>query len=583
MDFMKVFDQAVREIKREVNIKVLKVPEIEQKVLDATSDEPWGPHGSALAEIAQGTKKFTECQMIMNVLWTRLTDTGRYWRHVYKALTVIEYLVANGSERAVDDIVEHTFQISSLSGFEYVEPSGKDVGINVRKKVETIIALLNNKDKIQEVRDKAAANRNKYFGLSSTGMTYKSSAASYGSSSFHQSDHYGGLSGTRDGGFKEGYRARVRYGDETEWNHENKVGFGNDGREKSESQRGIGSESEQYNSKNTSTHYGGAKDDNYVSVPPSQNLSAPPHDVEDDFDPRGSSSTGPAAAKSNKVDLFGENLIVDLMDAPTSVPTERSPGSNPSNEVDLFADATFVSAAPHVLARANVDLFAQSAIPVPSSTTNVDLFAQSATPAPPSMTNVDLFAQSAFPGSSSSTTDFFAAPDPPSTANKTSKSEPTNPKVIDPFAAVSLNSYETSDLFGDFTSHTSPVSAERAQKSPQNGASSKQNTPTKSMSPQKKDAFQIKSGIWADSLCRGLIDLNISSPKKTSLADVGIVGDLGDGLDEKETVLPTSAFMGRAMGVGSGIGRLAFSPSAAGTGADVNFSNLSQHQFGSFK
>uniref|UniRef100_A0A251SKM2 Uncharacterized protein n=1 Tax=Helianthus annuus TaxID=4232 RepID=A0A251SKM2_HELAN len=31
MDFMKVIDQTVREIKREVNLKVLKVPEIEQK------------------------------------------------------------------------------------------------------------------------------------------------------------------------------------------------------------------------------------------------------------------------------------------------------------------------------------------------------------------------------------------------------------------------------------------------------------------------------------------------------------------------------------------------------------------------
>lgn len=29
-----------------------------------------------------------------------------------QALTVIEYLVARGSERAVDDIVEHTYQIS---------------------------------------------------------------------------------------------------------------------------------------------------------------------------------------------------------------------------------------------------------------------------------------------------------------------------------------------------------------------------------------------------------------------------------------------------------------------------------------
>lgn len=55
--------------------------------------------------------------------------------------------------------------------------------------------------------------------------------------------------------------------------------------------------------------------------------------------------TGQAAVKSNNVDLFGDSLI-DLMDAPTSVAAERTT-SNASDEVDLFADATFVSAAPH--------------------------------------------------------------------------------------------------------------------------------------------------------------------------------------------------------------------------------------------
>lgn len=51
--------------------------------------------------------------------------------------------------------------VKALTSFEYVEPNGKDLGINVRKKAETIVALLNNKDKIQEVRNKAAANRDK--------------------------------------------------------------------------------------------------------------------------------------------------------------------------------------------------------------------------------------------------------------------------------------------------------------------------------------------------------------------------------------------------------------------------------------
>jgi len=112
MDFMKVFDQTVRDIKREVNLRVLKVPEIEQKVLDATSNEPWGPHGADLSELARETKKFSQCELIMNVLWTRLSETGANWRHVYKALTIIEYLLANGSERAVDEIIEHSFKIA---------------------------------------------------------------------------------------------------------------------------------------------------------------------------------------------------------------------------------------------------------------------------------------------------------------------------------------------------------------------------------------------------------------------------------------------------------------------------------------
>lgn len=51
--------------------------------------------------------------------------------------------------------------LKSLTSFEYVEPSGKDMGINVRKKAETIVTLLNDKEKIQEVRNKATANRDK--------------------------------------------------------------------------------------------------------------------------------------------------------------------------------------------------------------------------------------------------------------------------------------------------------------------------------------------------------------------------------------------------------------------------------------
>lgn len=59
--------------------------------------------------------------------------------------------------------------------------------------------------------------------------------------------------------------------------------------------------------------------------------------------------------------------------------------------------------------------------------------------------------------------------------------------------------------------------------------------------------------------------------KKVNLADIGIVGGLSDGSDEKEKGLPTSAaYMGRAMGTGTGLGRSGF-PSSTAMGGSGNF------------
>ncbi|XP_062101275.1 clathrin interactor EPSIN 1 isoform X2 [Humulus lupulus] len=564
MDFMKVFDQTVREIKREVNLKVLKVPEIEQKVLDATDNEPWGPHGSALAEIAQATKKFTECQMVMNVLWTRLTETGKDWRYVYKALTVIEYLVAHGSERAVDDIIEHTFQISSLSSFEYVEPNGKDSGINVRKKAETIVGLLNNKDKIQEVRNKAAANRDKFVGLSSTGISYKSSSTSYGSGSYQSDDRYGGLSSKRDGDrFKDSYRDKDQYEEEK-----------NDKDTYSRTRRGATSENQ------GSTLTKGSK-----NLVPAQSSSQPIGNAEDDFDdfdPRGTSTAKPAGS-SNQVDLFGGSLIGDLMDAPTPAPSENPAMHSSSSQVDLFADATFVSAPPKVetktSSQAEVDLFADATFV--SAPLQAETGASSQT-----KIDVDLFgSQPTMSSSASSTVDSFAAFDTvPQPETKSTNAAPTNYNIVDPFAAVPLNNFDDSDPFGAFTSHSDSAPSEPPQNSVNNSSQSQLsgNLSLDSQSSAKKNTFQVKSGIWSDSLSRGLIDLNISAPKKVSLVDVGVVGGLGDGFDESNKGPPTSYYIGKAMGSGSGRSGISSSQAA---GADDFFSSLSgqQYQYGGFQ
>ncbi|CAJ1972760.1 unnamed protein product [Sphenostylis stenocarpa] len=557
MDFMKVFDQTVREIKREVNLKVLKVPEIEQKVLDATDNEPWGPHGTALAEIAQATKKFTECQMVMNVLWTRLGETGKDWRYVYKALAVIEYLVAHGSERAVDDIIEHTFQISALSSFEYVEPNGKDVGLNVRKKAENIASLLNDRDKIHEVRNKAAANRDKYIGVSSSGITYKSGgSASYSSGgSYQSSGKYGGF-GSRDGDrFGDNSGDKGSY--EEDYHGKSNHAIASDNQENSFKKGSARSISKNQQNKSSRVSKSSTNANNYGSVP-SQSSSVPANNTEDDmddFDPRGT-STKASEGNSNQVDLFGqEDLMGDFMDVPTSAPVEK-PATVNLTEVDLFADASFVSAPPHVDKGASSQPQAE-----------VDLF--SSQPAIPTVTP---------------TVDLFSIPEPVQPDNKPENSGPMNNSTFDPFAAVPLNNFDGADIFGDFTSQSDSLSSQPTD----NVVSDvKHDIAGKSLadSKDKKDTFQVKSGVWADSLSRGLIDLNITAPKKVSLVEVGIVGGLSDGSDEKEKGPPPSFYMGRAMGAGSGLGlKSGFTPSQPSPGEDI-FSSLGtqQYQFGGFQ
>lgn len=56
---------------------------------------------------------------------------------------------------------------------------------------------------------------------------------------------------------------------------------------------------------------------------------------------------------SNQTDLFGGSLIGDLMDAPTSVPVGNPSVNSSASEVDLFADADFVSAPVQVETKAS--------------------------------------------------------------------------------------------------------------------------------------------------------------------------------------------------------------------------------------
>ncbi|XP_058614604.1 clathrin interactor 1 isoform X2 [Onychostoma macrolepis] len=161
----------VRELVDKATNVVMNYSEIESKVREATNDDPWGPSGQLMGEIAKSTFMYEQFPEVMNMLWTRmLKDNKKNWRRVYKALLLLAYLIRNGSERVVTSAREHIYDLRSLENYHFVDENGKDQGINVRQKVKEMVEFVQDDDRLRDERKKAKKNKDKYIGVSSDSM-----------------------------------------------------------------------------------------------------------------------------------------------------------------------------------------------------------------------------------------------------------------------------------------------------------------------------------------------------------------------------------------------------------------------------
>lgn len=62
------------------------------QVREATSNDPWGPSSSLMSEIADLTYNVVAFSEIMSMVWKRLNDHGKNWRHVYKVSLLADVL-----------------------------------------------------------------------------------------------------------------------------------------------------------------------------------------------------------------------------------------------------------------------------------------------------------------------------------------------------------------------------------------------------------------------------------------------------------------------------------------------------------
>ncbi|XP_071362812.1 clathrin interactor 1a isoform X2 [Trachinotus anak] len=165
----------VRELVDKATNVVMNYSEVESKVREATNDDPWGPSGQLMSEISRATFMYEQFPEVMNMLWGRmLRDNKKNWRRVYKSLLLLAHLIRNGSERVVTSAREHLYDLRSLESYHFVDENGKDQGVNVRHKVKELVEFVQDDDRLREERKKAKKIKDKYIGVSSDSMGYRS-------------------------------------------------------------------------------------------------------------------------------------------------------------------------------------------------------------------------------------------------------------------------------------------------------------------------------------------------------------------------------------------------------------------------
>eukprot|EP00755_Sulcionema_specki_P028305 Sspe_Gene.89601::Locus_61344_Transcript_1_1_Confidence_1.000_Length_1539::g.89601::m.89601/K12471/EPN; epsin len=119
-------------------VKSLQCP-TQQALRQAINDEPWGPHGKVMQELADAS--VGEADEIIKFLTKKLDCNGKQWRQCYKSLIVVEFLATHGPSSLTWRYSDLLPQIRDIShNFNYKDEKG-DHGLSVRERARKVVDL----------------------------------------------------------------------------------------------------------------------------------------------------------------------------------------------------------------------------------------------------------------------------------------------------------------------------------------------------------------------------------------------------------------------------------------------------------
>lgn len=129
---------------------------VQKLVRDVTADCADTPKGSQMCQIANITFDSSQVKPTMDILYQRMNDKGKHWRHCVKSLGLLRFLLCYGSTDVVEWYKENTLLVQSLCNFQREGNDSEKISNSIRTSAREIIELVQNKPKFDHARQVAA-------------------------------------------------------------------------------------------------------------------------------------------------------------------------------------------------------------------------------------------------------------------------------------------------------------------------------------------------------------------------------------------------------------------------------------------
>ncbi|VDL19488.1 unnamed protein product [Hymenolepis diminuta] len=152
-------------LRRKIKNSVGRYSRAELLVREATSNDPALPGQELLLQIADMTKLPSLYTDTINMIFKRLNDKCKNWRHIYKALVVIDACLRYGSLSFVKECRSQLPQILTLCDFVYSYDQNSNAGFLIREKSQRVAALLKDEYLLKQERQAARIENPRRYSL----------------------------------------------------------------------------------------------------------------------------------------------------------------------------------------------------------------------------------------------------------------------------------------------------------------------------------------------------------------------------------------------------------------------------------